>query len=80
MAHVRYWAGAQEIAGALEQTVPAASLDELLAVVRNEHGDRMTRLLDVGLVLVDGERAARGVDQALAESAIVEILPPFAGG
>jgi hypothetical protein len=40
----------------------------------------MARVLDVGLVLVDGERVDRGVDQVLADSAIVEILPPYAGG
>jgi molybdopterin converting factor small subunit len=40
----------------------------------------MMRLLDVAVVLVDGERASRGVNQALADSAVVEILPPFAGG
>jgi molybdopterin converting factor small subunit len=77
---VRYWAGAREIAGTPEQSVPLDSLSQLLAAIGAEHGDRMARLLDVGLILVDGERAPRGVDRALDESAIVEILPPFAGG
>jgi molybdopterin converting factor small subunit len=60
--------------------VPGSSLDGLLAAIRAEHGDRMTRLLDVALVLVDGQRTTRGVELMLAASAVVEILPPFAGG
>jgi molybdopterin converting factor small subunit len=60
--------------------VSAESLEVLLGVIRTEHGDRMARLLDVGLVLVDGERVGAGVDRALADSTVVEVLPPFAGG
>jgi sulfur-carrier protein len=80
VACVRYWAGAREVAGTQEQMLPADSLAQLLATVRAEHGDRMTRLLEVGLVLVDGERASPEVDQPLPDSALVEILPPYAGG
>lgn len=77
---MRYWAGAREVAGTSEEMVPGSSLDGLLAAIRAEHGDRMTRLLDVALVLVDGQRTTRGVELMLAASAVVEILPPFAGG
>jgi molybdopterin converting factor small subunit len=80
VARVRYWAAAREVAGTSEQAIPGDSLDQLLAVIAAEHGDRMAQLLAVGIVLVDGERAARETDQTLAESSIVEILPPFAGG
>ncbi|HVV76699.1 MAG TPA: MoaD/ThiS family protein [Mycobacteriales bacterium] len=80
MACVRYWAAARDVAGTAEQSLPASSLLGLLATVRAEHGDRMARLLDIGLVLVDGQRVARGVDQRLADSSVVEVLPPFAGG
>jgi molybdopterin converting factor small subunit len=77
---VRYWAGARAVAGTSEESLPAGSLDDLLAAICTEHGERMAQLLEVGLVLVDGERVPRGVDRVLADSAIVEILPPFAGG
>ncbi|HWC34014.1 MAG TPA: MoaD/ThiS family protein [Mycobacteriales bacterium] len=80
MACVRYWAGARDVAGTPEQSLAATSLCALLAAVREEHGDRMGRLLEVGIVLVDGERADRGVDRALADSSVVEVLPPYAGG
>jgi molybdopterin converting factor small subunit len=79
VARVRYWAGAQAIAGTPEQTVPVDSLAQVLVALRNEHGDRMARLLEVSLVLVDGEPAA-AADQELAASSVVEILPPYAGG
>lgn len=77
---MRYWAGAREIAGTAEQWEPAASLAELLVAIRAKHGDRMTRLIETGLVLVDGERVSIATERALAESTLVEILPPFAGG
>jgi molybdopterin converting factor small subunit len=80
MGCVRYWAGARDVAGTPEESLPAASLADLLAAVRTEHGDRMTRLIEVGVLLVDGERVARGADQPLLDSSVVEILPPYAGG
>lgn len=63
-----------------EQTAPGESLVQLLTVIRAEHGDRMRRLLEVGLVLVDGVRTDIGTDQAITDASVVEILPPFAGG
>jgi molybdopterin converting factor small subunit len=80
MACVRYWAGAREVAGTPEQSLPASSLGELLAAVRAEHGDPIARLIEVGILLVDGERVLPGADQPLVDSSTVEILPPFAGG
>jgi molybdopterin converting factor small subunit len=77
---VRYWAGAREVAGTSEQAVSEDSLAQVLAAIRAEHGDRMTRLLRVSVVLVDGQRAEVASSVALAPAAIVEILPPFAGG
>jgi molybdopterin converting factor small subunit len=77
---VRYWAGARDIAGTSEQSLPATSLTALLAVVGAEHGERMRRLIEIGVVLVDGEQVARGADQPLGEATIVEVLPPYAGG
>jgi sulfur-carrier protein len=80
VATVRYWAGARDVAGTPEQSVPEDSLRRVLAVIGAEHGDRMARLLQVSVVLVDGQRAAVADDMPLTSSAIVEILPPFAGG
>ena len=77
---MRYWAGARDIAGTSEQTKPVDSLGQLLTAIRAEHGDRMTRLLEVGLVLVDGERADIGADSVVTDATVVEVLPPFAGG
>ena len=60
--------------------MPGESLGQLLTALRAEHGDRMRRLLEIGLVLVDGERADIGADQTITDASVVEILPPFAGG
>lgn len=80
MACVRFWAGARDVAGVAEQVLPAALLSELLAVVGTEHGERMGRLIEIGVVLVDGEQVARGVDPPLTDASVVELLPPYAGG
>lgn len=80
VACVRYWAAAREVAGRTEQTVAAESLAQVLVAISAEHGEGMQRLLETGLVLVDGTKAVRGADQPLDESAVVEVLPPYAGG
>jgi len=80
MACVRYWAGARDVAGTHQQSVSATSLADLLDAVRAEHGERMARLIEMGVVMVDGEKVARGTDQPLTDSSVVEVLPPYAGG
>lgn len=82
---VRYWAAAKAAAGRPEeQFPPAATLAELLDAVRDRYGAGSP--LDVVLgrcsYLVDevspGTRAPAEV--GLAPGAVVDVLPPFAGG
>ncbi len=94
---VRYWAAARAAAGVPEESVPAATLAELVALLGDRHGPALARVLSYCSFVVDGtpagggrrERAGviapgeqapplPGVD--LVPGAVVEVLPPFAGG
>jgi sulfur-carrier protein len=82
---VRYWAAAKAAVGLAEESFPApADLGALLDAVRARHGAD-TRLADVLArcsYLVDevspGRRAP--ADVPLEPGAVVDVLPPFAGG
>lgn len=80
---IRYWAAAKEAAGTAEETVDAATLAEALAAACRRHpGDRFQRVLGSSSLLVDehpvGRRDHEGVP--VEEGAVIEVLPPFAGG
>jgi molybdopterin converting factor small subunit len=76
---VRYFAAARAAAGVAEEKVTAATLDDLISTVGAEHGARLAAVLARCSFLVDGlarhDRAA-----PLATDAVVDVLPPFAGG
>jgi sulfur-carrier protein len=81
---IRYWAAAKQAAGLAEETVQAPTLAEALAAVvhRRGAGQALRAVLDRSSFLVDGapvgSRAAG--DVPLADAAVIEVLPPFAGG
>jgi sulfur-carrier protein len=81
---IRYWAAAKDAAGLAEEPVAAATLAEALdAVVASRAPDtRLRDVLERSSVLIDGTRASRAnaEDIALADGAVIEVLPPFAGG
>ena len=87
-ATLRFWAAAREAAGAAEETVGAATLAEALAeAVRRRGGERgggaaLSRVLARSSVLMNGVQVGRGdrTSVRLPDGAVVEILPPFAGG
>lgn len=77
---VRYFAGARAAVGGLEtEARTAATLQELLDQIVAAHGDRLDKVLTACSFLVDGtstrDRATR-----LSPGAVVDVLPPFAGG
>ena len=83
MVTVRYWAAAKHAAGVAEETVDAATLAEALdAVARRAAAPEFRRVLARSSFLVNGEQAAARAAEAvpLAEGAVIEVLPPFAGG
>jgi molybdopterin converting factor small subunit len=75
---VRYWAAAKAAAGVAEEQRAADTVADLVDAAGRDHGPELARVLLRCSVLVDGTRAAR--DTVLADGAVVEVLPPFAGG
>ena len=82
MTTVRYWAAARAAAGTSSDEVEAATLSEALDDVRARHGERLTAVLGVCAFVVDGDPVGTRDhrDVPLAGAALVDVLPPFAGG
>ncbi len=75
---VRYWAAAKAAAGIAEESLEAATVGAAMATAAFRHGDALTAVLEHCSFLIDGLRAS--VETPLPEGAVVEVLPPFAGG
>jgi molybdopterin converting factor small subunit len=77
MATVRFFAAAEEAAGAAQLTIAAPHLATLRETLRTRH-PALATILPKCAVLVDGAR----LDDAapLPDQAVVDVLPPFAGG
>jgi molybdopterin converting factor small subunit len=77
---LRYWAAAKDAAGVAEQTVTADTLAAALATASGN--GPLSAVLSRSSFLIDGHpvgtRAADAV--TLADGAVIEVLPPFAGG
>lgn len=81
---MRYWAALRAAAGVDADRVPAGTLTEVLDHLRRAHADsaRFARVLGSCSVLVD-EHPVGGRDRAevvVPAGAVVDLLPPFAGG
>ena len=76
---VRYFAGARAAVGVDTETRAAATLEDLVAQIVDAHGERLERVLTACSFLVDGT-STRDRALALAPGAVVDVLPPFAGG
>lgn len=77
---IRYWAAAKEAAGVPEEPFEAETLGDLLAQIARDPA--VERVVRRSSFLVDGAPAGTR-DPAtieLPEGAVVEVLPPFAGG
>jgi molybdopterin converting factor small subunit len=80
--NVRFFAAARAAAGVETEavTVPAGTtVDILLKTVRAAHGDELGRVLDRCSFLLD-EVAVRDRNLPLHDGAVLDVLPPFAGG
>ena len=82
MTTLRYWAAARAAAGVAEETTSATTLAEALLLARATRDDRFGQVLEVCSFVVDGQPVgARDHTQVqLADSGLVDVLPPFAGG
>jgi molybdopterin synthase sulfur carrier subunit len=80
---LRYWAAAKDAAGVAEQVVTAETLAGALALAGSaEVRTRLTPVLDRSSFLIDGAQVGRRAAESvpLADGAVIEVLPPFAGG
>ena len=76
---VRYFAGARAASGVETEIRQAGTLEELVGQLVDAHGERLRRVLTACSFLVDGT-ATRDRALVLAPGAVVDVLPPFAGG
>jgi molybdopterin synthase sulfur carrier subunit len=76
---VRYFAGARAAVGVDTETREAATLADLVGQIVDSHGERLERVLTACSFLVDGT-STRDRALELASGAVVDVLPPFAGG
>jgi sulfur-carrier protein len=81
---LRYWAAAKDAAGVAEETVAAETLAAALAGAGagTDRGGRLREVLARSSFLIDGQPVGvRPPDSVeLADGAVIEVLPPFAGG
>ncbi len=82
MITLRYWAAAKAAAGVADETYDAPTLAVALATAAAAHGERLAAVLARCSFLVDGQPVGvrPAADIPLADAAVVEVLPPFAGG
>ena len=81
---IRYWAAAKDAAGMPEESLDALSLADALnaAVARRLPGSRLPEVFARSSFLVDAAPVGRAAKESvmLADGAVIEVLPPFAGG
>jgi sulfur-carrier protein len=81
---IRYWAAAKEAAGVAEECIEARTLGDLLntAVVSRKPDGRLETVLARSSFLVNADPVGRAPRESIVldEGAVVEVLPPFAGG
>lgn len=81
---IRYWAAAKDAAGRHEESLDAISLADALnaAVACREPGSRLREILSRSSFLVNADPVGRAAKESviLDDGAVIEVLPPFAGG
>lgn len=86
MVTIRYWAAAKDAAGVAAESIDAGTLADALSAALggrdHDGGERLRGVLARSSFLIDGQPA--GVrphrEITLADTAVIEVLPPFAGG
>jgi sulfur-carrier protein len=81
---IRYWAAAKDAAGVPEESLEAVSLADALnaAVARRTSAGRLGEIFARSSFLIDADPVGRAVKESimLDDGAVIEVLPPFAGG
>jgi molybdopterin converting factor small subunit len=82
---IRYWASARAAAGCDSERFTAHHVGEVLEAAAAAHAG-LGAVLAVSSILLDGRPVARAgtlpepLPEPLYEGAVLEVLPPFAGG
>ena len=81
---IRYWAAAKEAAGVAEESVEALTLRDALntAVANRKPDKRLETVIARASFLVNADPVGRAARESMVldEGAVIEVLPPFAGG
>ena len=81
---IRYWAAAKDAAGTSEETVHAVTLRDALntAVASRKPDTRLAAVITRSSFLVNADPVGRAAKESIVldEGAVIEVLPPFAGG
>ncbi|WP_194894845.1 MoaD/ThiS family protein [Catenulispora pinisilvae] len=79
---IRYWAAAKAAAGVAEEPFEDEVLADVLTAAVARHGAPLGEVVRRASFLVDGTPVGRRdpADVRLPDGAVVEVLPPFAGG
>jgi molybdopterin converting factor small subunit len=82
VAVLRYWAGARAAAGVEQERVAALTLQEALDAARAGRDERFAKVISACSFVVDEQPVGRTppAEVPLGPDAVVEVLPPFAGG
>jgi sulfur-carrier protein len=78
---VRYYAGARAATGLDQETVDTAAgvtVGALALALADRHGARLGQVLAAASFLLDEVSAVR--EQPVPAGAVLDVLPPFAGG
>lgn len=74
---IRYWASARAAAGCDSERLTGMRVSDVLRAAASAHPG-LSGVLAISTVLADGRPVT--ASQPLSEGAILEVLPPFAGG
>ncbi len=81
---IRYWAAAKAAAGVAEETVDALTLRDALntAVANRKPDGRLAVVFSRSSFLVNADPVGKTDPESimLDDGAVIEVLPPFAGG
>jgi len=84
---LRYWAAAKDAAGVADEKVEADTLADALAIAvdqaaRTGNPLRLRTVMARSSFLIDGQPVGKRPHEstALSDDAVIEVLPPFAGG
>lgn len=79
MPEVRYFAGAKAAAGIATEFREERTLAELITATTVQHGPKLGQILRASSFLVDGT-VSRDLAREIPSNAVIDVLPPFAGG